>query len=560
MKPRLVYKEQKLSIVGCTQAQKAAWQTLPGVGYSSRDPYNFGHALKPLDFPPTPKMARYLIEKLALDFSADVANFIADGTALRQRLRTLHGNEQGTTKTADNLYPHQVAAIQHIQAMRRVLLADEMGLGKTVTALRAIGKDAEDCLNVVVLPKNLAANWHEEIHRWLGPDITVWRCETPTKRKSILPTKPTKGIMLINWDGLKDLQANMPKKIVWLVGDEAHMMKNRKAQRTQAFQNLAHAAENVILLTGTPIESKPSDLWALLHALDPKTFSSYWAFFVTFNDYDVTQAGVVVKGLKYRNVLADFIAPRYVRRTRASTLNMKEPQIIRLPVEMYPAQYAWYQLVLTETIIPEWDLNIPNTIARLTRLRQVAVDASLVGTDLVPSAKYDALGDFVSGLDDDEKLIVFTSFREAARRATGFVPNSISWLSGDDPNVLATWTSTHQILVSTVQSLGVGQNFQAASKMVFLDLPWSSVAFKQAVGRIARIGQTKSPLVYVLTHVDTVDDFVFRLLTAKIKTAKKLDEVTIYRMFKESYDPTNLSQASFWSDSQGFPHQYSMVP
>lgn len=58
-----------------------------------------------------------------------------------------------------------------------------------------------------------------------------------------------------------------------LVQDESHLLKNIKAKSTTAAIELTKRAKRVVLLTGTPALSRPSELFTQLQIIDPSFFS-----------------------------------------------------------------------------------------------------------------------------------------------------------------------------------------------------------------------------------------------------------------------------------------------
>ena len=52
-----------------------------------------------------------------------------------------------------------------------------------------------------------------------------------------------------------------------MICDESHYIKNPNAKRTQALQRLV--TPYVVLMTGTPLENSPDELWTTLNICDP---------------------------------------------------------------------------------------------------------------------------------------------------------------------------------------------------------------------------------------------------------------------------------------------------
>ena len=57
---------------------------------------------------------------------------------------------------------------------------------------------------------------------------------------------------------------------------------------------------------------------------------------------------------------------------------------------------------------------------------------------------------------------------------------------------------------------------------VFMTMPESSLTYKQAIGRIDRIGQEKVPMYYYLVMKDTIDDKVYKLIEQKLDFSEKI--------------------------------------
>lgn len=67
-----------------------------------------------------------------------------------------------------------------------------------------------------------------------------------------------------------------------MVIDEGHRMKNHHCKLTQTL-NQHYIAPHRVLLTGTPLQNKLPELWALLNFLLPSIFKSVTTFEQWFN-------------------------------------------------------------------------------------------------------------------------------------------------------------------------------------------------------------------------------------------------------------------------------------
>jgi SWI/SNF-related matrix-associated actin-dependent regulator of chromatin subfamily A protein 2/4 len=73
-------------------------------------------------------------------------------------------------------------------------------------------------------------------------------------------------------------------KVRWkyMIIDEGHRMKNHHCKLTQIL-NTYYSSPHRLLLTGTPLQNKLPELWALLNFLLPSIFKSVTTFEQWFN-------------------------------------------------------------------------------------------------------------------------------------------------------------------------------------------------------------------------------------------------------------------------------------
>ena len=137
------------------------------------------------------------------------------------------------------------------------LVADSQGTGKTITTLAAIASDAPRLVPVVVIcPASVAIHWKREARIWC-PWMRSYIIDdetTPLPRARI-------DLIVCSWSllhmRLGDLLARHARLVV---GDEIHAAKNANALRTEAFAALAASTPHRILLSGTPLINRESEL------------------------------------------------------------------------------------------------------------------------------------------------------------------------------------------------------------------------------------------------------------------------------------------------------------
>jgi SWI/SNF-related matrix-associated actin-dependent regulator 1 of chromatin subfamily A len=69
-------------------------------------------------------------------------------------------------------------------------------------------------------------------------------------------------VLVLTYDLAKRLPANIAARFGMVICDESHHLKNKDAQRTQCARALVTGAKRGMLLTGTPLLSRPIEAWS----------------------------------------------------------------------------------------------------------------------------------------------------------------------------------------------------------------------------------------------------------------------------------------------------------
>ncbi len=151
------------------------------------------------------------------------------------------------------------------------ILADDMGLGKTVQALAWLLHLAHDnpSLNILIIcPKSVVPNWHAETTRF-APALL------PKSGKSKKSKSP--NLQILNYAQLRR-DADELQKTHWhaIILDEAQHIKNPLSLTAKAARSLP--STHRLILTGTPVENSPLDLWSLFAFAMPGLLGTQAAF------------------------------------------------------------------------------------------------------------------------------------------------------------------------------------------------------------------------------------------------------------------------------------------
>jgi superfamily II DNA or RNA helicase len=480
------------------------------------------------------------------------------------------GASPGQNRGTARLYPYQRAGSAFLATTRSALLADEMGTGKTpqtIRALQLLAAVGESVLPaLVVCPSSVKSVWAREFAKWWpGCRVAVPRPGTASAEAAI---REAPDVLVINYESLPNLSRLAPYGSIRLEGctncdplssrtparcqkerkalnehawrtviaDEAHRIKDPKAQQTRALWSVGDEAEFRFALTGSPIANAPDDLWAVMRFVSPAEYARKTAFVDRYVETvpNIWSGFAEPVGFRAesRAEFDRFFLPRFIRRPKSAVLPDLPPKTYMVrDVELSGKQAKAYDDMRKSLVarIDDGAIFAGNPLMELLRLRQFACafgEADGAGGMRLsePSSKLDALEDVLAELGD-RQAVVFAESRqlidlavirltEAGRESgliTGAVPEDLRtrWLEAFQAGDL-------RVLLCTIGAGGVGLDMSAADTAVFLQRSFSAVLNVQAEDRIHRHGQTSDNVTIVdLVAVGTVEDHVREVLEDK---------------------------------------------
>ncbi|GAX72787.1 hypothetical protein CEUSTIGMA_g243.t1 [Chlamydomonas eustigma] len=174
------------------------------------------------------------------------------------------------------------------------ILADEMGLGKTLQTISFLAYlkyvRGVQGPHLVVVPLSVLSSWMLEFKKWC-PTLRVVRLhvndegERARLRKEVLGNPSSFDVAVTTYDMVKSQHFGEALKtsIFWryLVLDEGHKVKNEETRISQEMRRIH--MQNVLLLTGTPVQNNLHELYALLNFMYPDVFVDSEPFDMAFN-------------------------------------------------------------------------------------------------------------------------------------------------------------------------------------------------------------------------------------------------------------------------------------
>lgn len=418
------------------------------------------------------------------------------------------------------------------------VLADDMGLGKTMQALALIMKVKEtdgQKPSLVIAPTSVVTVWRDEAARFAPTLKTVLWHGPPKERQSI--DIPSCDLVVTSYGVLRrDAELLSANAFRYVILDEAQSAKNAASQNAKAIRQLK--SERRLALTGTPVENRPDDLWAIFDFLAPGFLGSLRAFRKRYARPISRSENDALSLLRTR------VQPLVLRRLKtevAKELPPKVESIIRC--DMNPAQRALYDHIageLRESVqkkieqvgIERAHLDI---LAALTRLRQICCDPSLLpvpaGTKVPPSAKLELFEELMhEALNSSRTVVVFSQFVEMQRRLIDVVKKlgvDPLWLHGGTRNrdkVVASFQDPNgpPVIIVSLRAGGTGLTLTRADTVMHYDPWWNPAVEQQATDRTHRLGQTQQVTVYKLVCARSIEERVVDLARSKESLAKDL--------------------------------------
>lgn len=423
--------------------------------------------------------------------------------------------ERNVSRTAntDGLQPFQVKDIDKMMGLQHCLNANPMGLGKTVETVRYLAANNPKTA-LIVCPKIIRTQWKDQLERWGNLKAEIY-----DGQQNVAP-----GIWIVNYDKLRNEKTLMKfKEFQWefLILDEAHKIKSRKSQQTQAVKNIP--AAHRVALTGTPILRYVDDLWSILNFLDPQyACNSYHTFVDYFCEQQQTPWGPKIVGMTKNpnkiallNALLDFISVRNAVKVGAG----KTRETVRLPMtkkqrELYRKEK---QLLLDE--LPE-NCTIANGAVLTIRLMQTTSWPGLFEPG-EHGPKFEWVLEMCKN-NPAEKIVVFSVFERTATALKLFLEDNgirASTITGkqkaetNEKSRSAFMWKDSQVLIGTIGAMGQGYDGlqEVSHTLIFVDRDWSPEILKQAEDRLNRMGQKKMVNIYYLECQGSFDQHVGRI-------------------------------------------------
>ncbi len=418
-------------------------------------------------------------------------------------------------------------------------IADDMGLGKTIQVISLILKLKEEKKlkqpALVVCPTTLIGNWIKEL-KMFAPSVTAEVYHGAERKLNL------KSDVIITTFAILRIDIEEIKKNNWgmLIVDEAQNIKNPDTSQTIAVKSIK--ADIKIAMTGTPVENKLTELWSIFDFINK-------GYLGTIRDFQKSYAMPIekFKQVDRAEKLKLSISPFVLRRLKTDKTiisDLPEKMVIDEYCYLSKTQAALYEKTLNN-LMSEMSsakgINRRGIIFKLiTALKQICnhpyqyLKAGEITKDI--SGKTEKFISLLSNiLDNDEKVIVFTQYKEMGNILTQIIKNEFqkeplffhgSLNTNQREEILKEFETNidSKIMILSLKAGGTGLNLTEATNVIHYDLWWNPAVEDQATDRSYRIGQNKNVMVHRLVTLGTFEEKIDEM----IKTKKELVNMAVF--------------------------------
>ncbi|XP_061696706.1 SWI/SNF-related matrix-associated actin-dependent regulator of chromatin subfamily A-like protein 1 [Syngnathoides biaculeatus] len=456
-----------------------------------------------------------------------------------------------------SLMPFQMEGVSYaVSKQGRLLLADDMGLGKTVQAICIAAYYRKEWPVLVVTPSSVRFTWAESFRRWL-PSLSPDSINVVVKAKDNLRA----GLVnIISYDLLSRIDKQLPAKpFNILIMDESHFLKNIKTARCKAALPLSKTAKRVILLSGTPAMSRPSELYTQILAVRPTLFPRFHDFGLRYCAAKQLAWGWDYSGSSHlgelKLLLSECLMLRRLKSDVLSQLPSKQRKVVTVTIDGISNRT---KAALSSAAVE---------LARGHQNKKDERDALLIFYNHTAEAKLQAITEYITDMLEcgRDKFLVFAHHKlvldhitsELAKKDVSFIRIDGSTASSERQRLCDKFQHSGKtcVAVLSITAANMGLTLHAADLVIFAELFWNPGVLIQAEDRVHRIGQTNNVNVHYLVARGTADDHLWPMIQGKMQVLEKVglsesnlsaDAVTAHFHLK---DPSQRSIAEMFARS-----------
>ncbi|MEM1164764.1 MAG: DEAD/DEAH box helicase [Planctomycetota bacterium] len=460
------------------------------------------------------------------------------------------------------LRPYQRKGLSWLAFLDRLglgpCLADDMGLGKTIQLLallvheRRIAEAGGEAVGptLIVVPMSIVDNWKRESEKF-APKLRILVHHGVDRLDGVdFTSAVASSDVVITTYSLAHRDRELLSSVMWhrVVLDEAQNVKNPQAKQSQAVRALQ--APRRIVLTGTPLENRLSELWSVMDFCNPGLLGGPSEFRRVFG-VPIERYHDARRSEQLRNLVRPFILRRL--KTDPAVISdlpekVETKEFCRLSTEQAELYENTVKGMLQEVERAEGIRRRGIVLTTLIRLKQICNHPAqmLKDEELAQAGKGGVVQASRSGkclrllelLDEvmasGAQALIFTQFRQMGELLCAMLRQELDrevlFLHGGTPqrarqemiDRFQRGDGKAPLFVLSLKAGGVGLNLTAASHVFHFDRWWNPAVENQATDRAFRIGQTKTVNVHKFIVSGTLEDRIDQMIESKVALAEDI--------------------------------------
>uniref|UniRef100_A0A914HB61 Uncharacterized protein n=1 Tax=Globodera rostochiensis TaxID=31243 RepID=A0A914HB61_GLORO len=423
----------------------------------------------------------------------------------------------------DSLFPFQRSGVSvGIERDARLLMADEMGLGKSVQALAISNYYRNEWPLLVVCPSSVKYAWVGQFKRFM-PDANVYVIE---RQNDPLPiSRNTSVAIILSYDLMVSKAKQLKSNTIYVaIFDESHLLKEQTTKRAKVAFELSKIAHRVLLLSGTPALSRPSELFTQIRMINPNIFPNWIKYATRYCEGRKGRFGFEAKGRSNPDELKTVMDKIMIRRLKKDVLDdlpEKRREVVYLSGDAIDAKIRELKKAREAC---EQANRYSDAKKKKEKFTAYYVQTGIVKMKAVAEHVVDTY--FHEGAAEKKVLVFAHHMAVLDTLGVAFARVGIQYIriDGTTPareralycEQFQTDSRTMAALLS-ITAAGTGITLTSASVVVFAELYWNPSLMIQAEDRAHRVGQKDSVHVQYLLARKTVDMDIWALLGSKLK-------------------------------------------
>jgi len=476
-------------------------------------------------------------------------------------------------------YPYQKQGIAQGLRFKSFINGDSPGTGKscqsigTVLGFEALGDNPYPVL--VICPATIKENWRREIEVKFSHKKAIILSDKNRTNWHSLVRMGMADFVIVNYEslfsffvvgttnkkgtkmGLKDMLFD-PRKDLFncVIIDELHRAKDMTARSSKVVKGLTSGKDKVIGLTGTPVVNKPKDLISQLSIINQlHNFGGYRYFMDRYCQGGSGSSNLAELNGKLRNIC-------FFRREKKDVLK-DLPEKTREIFTCDITTRAEYNLAKNDLGKFLKDSGYSDKQVNKSLNAEIMVKIGILKSISARGKLPEAIEHIQEIVDAGEKIVVFIHQKFMANELMKSFPGSVCIrgtevdevtgkekpqsvmarqaakdafqrcarcrVNQDDHDIVKDHEyepNDVKVIFCSIKAAGVGITLTAASRLMFLELPWHPADVDQCEARIERIGQKNAMQMSYFLGKDTIDEKIYQIIEAKREVSDAITGTT----------------------------------